>query len=141
MLLNYAEAKAELGTLTDADWAETIGALRARAGITGGTAQTGTLTTKPTTAEPYIASYYPTISDPVLLEIRREREIELCLEGFRLNDLKRWNVVSGRLPPERPEALELLRPLGERPVGGHLHPGVEHAIRHERRRHVRCLLL
>ena len=91
VLLNYAEAKAELGTLTDADWAETIGALRARAGITGGTAQTGTLTTKPTTAEPYIASYYPTISDPVLLEIRREREIELCLEGFRLNDLKRWN--------------------------------------------------
>ena len=57
VLLNYAEAKAELGTLTDADWAETIGALRARAGITGGTAQTGTLTTKPTTAEPYIASY------------------------------------------------------------------------------------
>lgn len=27
VLLNYAEAKAELGELTDADWAATIGAL------------------------------------------------------------------------------------------------------------------
>ena len=25
------------------------------------------------------------------MEIRRERGIELCLEGLRLNDLKRWN--------------------------------------------------
>ena len=91
VLLNYAEAKAELGELTDADWAATIGALRSRAGITGGTPQTGTLTTRPSSAEPYIASYYPTISDPSLLEIRRERGIELCLEGLRLNDLKRWN--------------------------------------------------
>ena len=92
ILLNYAEAKAELGQLTDADWALTVGALRARAGITGGTAQTGTLSTKPTSAEPYIAAYYPTVSDPVLLELRREREIELSLEGFRLQDLKRWNA-------------------------------------------------
>ena len=92
ILLNYAEAKAELGQLTDADWALTVGALRARAGITGGTTQTGTLSTKPTSAEPYIAAYYPTVSDPVLLELRREREIELSLEGFRLQDLKRWNA-------------------------------------------------
>ncbi|WP_314968206.1 RagB/SusD family nutrient uptake outer membrane protein [Phocaeicola abscessus] len=91
VLLNYAEAKAELGSFSDNDWAITIGALRARAGITGGTDETGTLTTKPTAMEPYIASYYPDITDPTILEIRREREIELCLEGFRLNDLKRWN--------------------------------------------------
>ena len=94
VLLNYAEAKAELGTLTDADWALTVGALRARAGITGGTAQTGTLTTRPTTKEPYIAAYYPDVNDPVLLEIRRDREIELALEGFRLQDLKRWNCCN-----------------------------------------------
>ena len=92
VLLNYAEAQAELGKLTDAEWAETIGALRARAGITGGTAQTGTLTTKPTSVEPYIAAYYPGVSNPVVLEVRREREIELALEGLRLNDLKRWNA-------------------------------------------------
>ena len=74
VLLNYAEAKAELGTLTDADWALTIGKLRTRAGITGG------LTTKPTVVDPYLVSkYFPDISDPVILEIRRERGIELML--------------------------------------------------------------
>ncbi|HBL75906.1 MAG: starch-binding protein [Bacteroidetes bacterium GWF2_42_66] len=85
VLLVYAEAKAELGTLTDADWAKTIGALRSRAGITGG------ISTKPTTVDSYLKSYYfPNISDPSLLEIRRERAIELCLEGFRFDDLRRW---------------------------------------------------
>jgi len=85
VLLNYAEAKAELGTLTDADWALTVGALRARAGITGG------LTTKPTVADPYlVTNYFPGISDATLLEIRRERGIELSLEGLRFADLLRW---------------------------------------------------
>jgi len=85
VLLNYAEAKAELGTLTDADWAATIGVLRARGGITGG------LTAKPTVADPYlIANYFPGITDPVILEVRRERGIELCLEGFRFSDILRW---------------------------------------------------
>ena len=85
VLLNYAEAKAELGTLTDEDWSITIGALRRRAGITG-----GDLDTKPVTVDPYIQTFYPDVTDPVILEIRREREIELILEGLRLNDLKRW---------------------------------------------------
>ena len=85
VLLNYAEAKAELGTLTDADWALTIGALRARGGITGG------LSAKPTVADPYLmTNYFPGISDPTLLEIRRERGIELSLEGLRFADLLRW---------------------------------------------------
>lgn len=85
VLLNYAEAKAELGTLTDEDWANTIGALRARAGITGG------LTSKPTKVDPYLKSnYFPDISDPVILEVRRCRSIELAWEGFRFDDLMRW---------------------------------------------------
>jgi len=85
VLLNYAEAKAELGTLTDDDWAATVGALRARAGITDG------LTTKPTVVDPYLQSeYFPGISDPVILEIRRERGIELCMEGLRFYDIIRW---------------------------------------------------
>lgn len=85
VLLNYAEAKAELGTLTDEDWRNTIGALRQRAGITGG------LTTKPVQVDAYFQStYFPNISDPVILEIRRERSIELVLEGFRFDDLRRW---------------------------------------------------
>jgi hypothetical protein len=85
VLLNFAEAKAELGTLTNQEWASTVGALRSRAGITGG------LTTKPTIADPYlITNYFPNITDPTILEIRRERGIELSLEGFRLPDLLRW---------------------------------------------------
>ena len=85
VLLNYAEANAELGTLTDADWAKTIGVLRARGGITGG------LTTKPTVVDPYLKNvYFPDINDPVILEVRRERGIELCLEGFRFADILRW---------------------------------------------------
>jgi hypothetical protein len=85
VLLNYAEAKAELGQLTAADWAATIGALRARAGITGG------LTALPTTVDPYLQSvYFPDVSNPVILEIRRERGIELAMEGLRFYDIVRW---------------------------------------------------
>lgn len=85
VLLNYAEAKAELGTLDDADWTKTIGALRKRAGITGG------LTTRPTVVDTYMQSkYFPDISNPVILEIRRERGIELTMEGFRFYDVVRW---------------------------------------------------
>ncbi len=85
ILLNYAEAKAELGTITDEDWANTIGVLRSRAGITSG------LASLPTIVDSYLQSnYFPSISDPVILEVRRERSIELAFEGFRFNDIKRW---------------------------------------------------
>lgn len=85
VLLNYAEAKAELGTLTNDDWSKTIGALRARAGIMGG------LTSKPAVIDNYLKNtYYPNVSDPVILEIRRERGIELSFEGFRFDDVRRW---------------------------------------------------
>lgn len=85
ILLNYAEAKAELGTLTDADWNKSIGALRRRAGITGNTS------TKPTVVDTYLqTNYYPEIADATLLEVRRERGIELVLEGFRFDDIVRW---------------------------------------------------
>lgn len=97
VLLNYAEAKQELGTMTDADWAKTVGALRARAGITNG------VNTLPTKVDSYLKNtFFPTISNPVLLEIRRERQVELALEGFRFNDLKRWK--SGSLLAKLPWA-------------------------------------
>jgi hypothetical protein len=85
VLLILAEAKAELGTITDAEWAATVGLLRKRAGITGG------ISSKPTVVDPYLKStYFPELNDATLLEIRRERGIELCLEGFRFDDLIRW---------------------------------------------------
>ncbi len=85
VLLTFAEAKAELGTLTDAEWAATIGLIRKRAGITGG------LSAKPTVVDTYLQEkYFPEITDPTILEVRRERGIELCLEGFRFDDLVRW---------------------------------------------------
>ncbi len=85
VLLNYAEAKAELKTLTDADWNKTIGALRRRAGITGNTS------VKPAVADAYLrTNYFPEISDAALLEVRRERGIELVFEGFRFHDILRW---------------------------------------------------
>ena len=34
--------------------------------------------------------FYPKVTNPVILEIRRERTCELVYEGFRENDLKRW---------------------------------------------------
>lgn len=87
VLLNYAEAKAELGTLTDDDWSKTIGLLRARAGITGG------LNQKPTQVDNYLQErFFPGISNPEILEIRRERAIELSFEGFSWSDICRWKV-------------------------------------------------
>ena len=86
VLLNYAEAKAELGSITADDWSRTIGALRRRAGITG-----GDLDQLPTVVDTYLQqTFYPNVTSPVILEVRRERAIELILEGFRMNDLKRW---------------------------------------------------
>ena len=92
VLLDYAEAKAELGEMTDEIWALTIGAIRKRAGITGGNANTGTLTTMPTGAvDSYLqTNFYPDVTDPIIMEIRRERSCELCLEGQRGSDILRW---------------------------------------------------
>ncbi|TZF83791.1 RagB/SusD family nutrient uptake outer membrane protein [Pedobacter sp. BS3] len=85
VLLNYAEAKAELGELGISEWARSITLLRNRAGVTS---------IYPTVADPYLKDYYKnTISDPLILEVRRERATELCLEmGLRWNDLMRWHM-------------------------------------------------
>lgn len=107
VLLNKAEAMAELGTMTDADWAATIGALRERAGITG-----PTLTSMPTSADPYLVDYYKgKFTDPVLLEVMRERAVELVFEGLRPDDLKRWHI--GELFEEAPMNGMYVPALGE----------------------------
>jgi len=88
VLLNKAEALTELGSMTDADWTATIGALRERAGITG-----STLTQKPTVADPYMVDFFNNkFTDPVLLEVLRERGVEMVMEGLRPDDLIRWRL-------------------------------------------------
>jgi hypothetical protein len=85
VLLNYAEAKAELGQFTPTDWNNTIGLLRARAGIAN--------TAYPSTADAYLKNtYFPNITDAALLEIRRERGVELVCEGLRFDDIRRWKA-------------------------------------------------
>lgn len=82
VLLNYAEAKAELGEFDETVWNSTLAPLRERSGV---------VADLPASADPYLqAVYYPEISDKYLLEVRRERGIELCYEGFRYDDLLRW---------------------------------------------------
>ena len=86
VLLNYAEAKAELGQLTDSDVAKTIDLIRARVGMPK-------MEKVPATVDPLMAKYYPNAKGTQLaaiLEIRRERTVELCFEGFRQWDLLRW---------------------------------------------------
>ena len=84
VLLNYAEAKAELGEFGSSEWNQTIKPLRERAGV---------LSSEPPNADPYLQTiFFPNITDKYLLEIRRERGIELCFEGFRYQDLMRWKL-------------------------------------------------
>ena len=93
VLLNYAEAKAELnnGELSQEDWNKTIGLLRARAGVAN-------IYPDASWDCGWIKAYYGNLSN-VLTEIRRERTVELLGEGMREADLYRWKL--GHLIVER----------------------------------------
>src|SRR6185312_2635719 len=87
-LLDYAEAKAELGTLTQADLDKSINLLRDRIGMPHTDLATDNLA-----PDPYLAAEYPNvtgINKGVILEIRREQRIEMFNEGLRWDDLMRW---------------------------------------------------
>lgn len=79
VLLNYAEAKAELGILTQSDLDISINLLRARVGMPS-------LSVNPV-SDPNKA--FPGLSD-LINEVRRERRVETALEGKRFDDLMRW---------------------------------------------------
>lgn len=95
VLLNYAEAKAEQGTLTQQDVDLTINALRARVGLPA--------RTMPLTTDDHQREIYTKVTDPNILEVRRERRIELAFEGFRTDDIKRW--AEGHLFRDRYEGI------------------------------------
>jgi hypothetical protein len=78
-LLIYAEAMAELGTITQGDLDVSINLLRDRVGMPH-------LTMNP----PMDPRYANDGISALLVEIRRERRIELFMEGFRYDDLRRW---------------------------------------------------
>ena len=83
VLLNYAEAKAELNEMSEEVWNKTIKPLRERAGVTS---------IYPTTADPYMVEYFQNqVTDPFILEVRRERGIELTMENVRYDDIIRWH--------------------------------------------------
>ena len=90
-LLNYAEAKAELGSLTQADVDISINKLRERV-------QMPDLNISAIVTDPNWL--YPALS-PGINEIRRERRVELACEGYRLDDLERWADMD-RLVGQRP---------------------------------------
>lgn len=88
VLLNHAEAKAELGTLTQDDLDQSINVLRKRVDM-----PYLSLAEANANPDPYLMEKYTHLSGSntgVLLEIIRERGVELVMEGFRWDDLLRW---------------------------------------------------
>ncbi|MGV3557145.1 RagB/SusD family nutrient uptake outer membrane protein [Larkinella arboricola] len=88
-LLNYAEAQAELGKITQADLDISINKLRDRVAMPH--LELGKIPVDP--------RYTADGVSPLIAEIRRERRIELFMEGFRYNDLKRWKQGKKLLTP------------------------------------------
>ena len=88
VLLIYAEAKAELGTITQGDIDKSINLLRKRVNMPN-----LSLTAANGDVDPYQAAKHTNVTGAnkgVILEIRRERRVELALEGTRYEDIRRW---------------------------------------------------
>lgn len=87
--LIYAEAKAELGTLTQSDLDNTVNKLRERVGM-----PTLNIAQANATIDPVLAEQYPNVASNkgIIYELRRERRVELACEGFRFDDVNRWKV-------------------------------------------------
>lgn len=105
VLLNYAEAAYELKLMgkyafSQTDLDNSINLIRARADValpplkmSGNLPMVGNVVFDDPmrlTIENYADGPE---TDPLLWEIRRERRVELCLEGFRVDDLKRWKKL------------------------------------------------
>lgn len=100
-LLILAEAKAELGTITQSDLDNTVNVLRDRVGM-----PYLDLAWANANPDPIQAAKFPNLEGAnlgVILEIRRERRVELVFENTRYDDLMRWHA--GKLLEEIPEGM------------------------------------
>lgn len=92
-LLNLAEALAELGNLTQSDLDLSVNVIRKRVNMPG-----LDMSMANSNPDPYLLSSetgYGNVGGEnagVILEIRRERAIEMAQEGKRWNDLMRWKA-------------------------------------------------
>ncbi len=110
MLLIYAEAKAELGDLTQADLDISVNVLRKRAGMPDMKLQPP--------VDPVKAAKFSNVTSAQraeILEIRRERRVELAFEGHRHDDLMRWHA--GKFLEIEPQGIYFSR-LGEHDLTG-----------------------
>lgn len=84
VLLNYAEALYELnGSITDAELDNSLNLVRQRVNPD----------------MPKLSNSFVTANGLSMREeIRRERTVELILEGFRIDDLKRWATAAEEMP-------------------------------------------
>ncbi len=95
VLLNFAEAKAELGTLTQEDINNSIKLLRDRVGMPN--LSLANISNDPEWNFPDLP--------PVINEIRRERRVELAAEGFRWDDIARWAAADELIVGKRPKGI------------------------------------
>jgi len=100
VLLNYAEALAETGALTQGQLDQSVNLLRRRAGLPD--LNLGAANANP---DPALLTQYPNIESNtgVILEIRRERRVEFAFENSRYDDLMRWKA--GKLLTKSPEGM------------------------------------
>lgn len=92
VLLNYAEACAELEVLNNNELDKSLNLVRGRKGV--GLPKLQILGQKPAINEKvYDDANRDQTVDPIIWEIRRERRVELVYEGFRYNDLRRWRKL------------------------------------------------
>ncbi|PWK78798.1 SusD-like starch-binding protein associating with outer membrane [Mucilaginibacter oryzae] len=100
VLLTYAEALAELGTLTQGQLDQSVNLLRRRAGLPD-----LNMAAANANPDPVLKLQYPnvTANTGVILEIRRERRVEFAFENMRYDDLMRWKV--GKLLAKSPEGM------------------------------------
>lgn len=96
VLLNFAEAKAELGTISQTDIDRSIKPLRDRVGMPN--LLMASIVTDPKWD-------FPTLT-PIINEVRRERRVELACYGFRWDDIARWAAADELITGKRPKGFK-----------------------------------